>query len=387
MGVIKFSGLILGIRGSLGGTTFSSGRFGDIIYKKPLPKKEASTFQQQVRAGFSAASYFWKLFTSGQRSDWNAIAAENFIPNRFGDLINIGGFDYYKRMMQLTYPTGAPAGIEPDLTGDPPYEHLPVSAEGVFSLQAEGYRIDSAEVIFETINDSPVPNLVNLYISLPVVDLDRLYFKTWYLVRQFEIPANLGATEQVVLEVENQLMPTGWRTFANAKHLFKTVAFIPTMGSVSVEVIYANLTPPEPPVLFPEVFIGNGLDGEGIPLFLEPDWFYEPWFELSEIPPNFTTDYQVSLSFGALLPTASIPPSYGYGPERLQNIIGPFGSTWFVSPGPTGDDGNDGLIKSGAVPPYDFFNDFYLPTRIRLYHIPSGTYGPYWESARDFILG
>ena len=90
----------------------------------------------------------------------------------------------------------------------------------------------------ESINDSPTPNLANLYISLPVSSLESPYFKTWYLISQREFEAGLGTEAELDFSPGSSLMPIGFYTFPGALHLFKGVCFIPNQGEISVEQIW-----------------------------------------------------------------------------------------------------------------------------------------------------
>lgn len=376
MAVIQFSGLVSGIQGKLNGSVISKGRNGQVIYNRPTQRKEPTAAQLNIRAGFSAASYYWNDFTTQEKLDWDQIAEDNPIPDRFGNPTILSGFDYFKRMMQLTYPIGTDTGITPDLSSDPVYEHTPISAQANFSITDQGFQIDSFEVIFETINDSPAPNLVNLYISLPVRDNTRPYFKTWYLVKQFEVAASLGASEQVILDGTDILMPSGWRAFDGSPQLFKTVSFIPSQGGVSVEQIYPFIMSGQPPVVFP-VFsfadVGEAINVEGSNGIF--DYFWRT-FQKADILANFSfetqwagpqetqsppdeADYFSIVSSGAssaggantIIPTLPGGPNGWYDPwyADVSSLLNPFTSTW-------------------------------APVRARLVHIPTGQQG-------DWVLG
>jgi hypothetical protein len=130
-------------------------------------------------------------------------------------------------------------------------------------------------------------------------------------------------------------------------------------------------------VEFPTITFAPGPDMEGLATY-DGTWLATPWFELSSTPSNFLVNYQVSLSFGDLISTNVVPGNYTFGTERLQPLQGPFSTTWFVTTGVSvGDSYNNSLVLSSTNQPYTPVTDLYLPVRIRFYHIPTGTYGPY----------
>lgn len=386
MGVILFSGLVSGIQGKLNGSVLSRGRNGNVIYNKARQRKEPTPAQLQVRAGFSASSKYWADLDNLLKADWQTIADANPVPDRFGNLTTLSGFDYFKRMMNLAFPYGTSAALEPVIGTDSPYEHTPVTASAEYSVQDEGYTLEAWAIEFETINDSAVPNTVNVYISLPVPTLGLPYFKTWYLVSQEVVPANEGASATINLSGGPVTMPRGWRSFPGAKHYFKTVALIPAQGEVSVEQIYGFEIEETPEITFPTLTatIFDGTEGEC--LYSSGDWFYVPAFTIDPYSAGFDGEFEGSLSFKPIQSGSATPDASGWGIERLQTFVGPFYDEYFVLPGPGGDSVNDDLIKDGAPPPYTFPGDPHLPMRVRLRHIASGTYGPYQYFARPIVI-
>ena len=250
----------------------------------------------------------------------------------------------------------------------------------------EGYQIHLIEAYGITINDSSQENRWNLYISLPVSDPSRPYFKTWYLVDSGFLAANIGAAAAFLLTTEDKMMPSGWRTFSGASHLLKAILFVPAMGEVSVEQIWPIELDPVIPVIFPvlDLTIIYGTDGEL--LFDGTDWFFMPVFSVVPFTYTLPTFFQVSLSFKPVQSGSSTPSADSWEPERIQGSAGNFEDLYYAAPGPGGDFLNDNLIKDGAPPPYTMPVDPHLPVRIRLKDIASGTYGPYQYWARPIIF-
>ncbi len=90
MAIIKFGSVITGMRGSIGGTTFSANGSGD--YAKawragPNPRSELQSAQRATLGGLGAS---WLSLTSAQRTAWDTYAA---LPAQ--KLTNSLGVDYY----------------------------------------------------------------------------------------------------------------------------------------------------------------------------------------------------------------------------------------------------------------------------------------------------
>jgi hypothetical protein len=379
MAVIQFTGLVSGIQGKLNGSVLSKGRNGQVIYNRPTQRKEPTAAQLNIRAGFSAASYYWNDFTTQQKLDWDQIAEDNPVSDRFGNPTILSGFDYFKRMMQLAYPYGTNSGISPDLSGDPVYEHTPISAQANFSITDQGYQIDSFEVIFETINDSPEPNLVNLYISLPVRDNTRPYFRTWYLVKQFQVAASLGASEQVILDGTDILMPSGWRTFDGTPQLFKTVAFIPSQGGVSVEQIYPFIMSGQAPVVFPGFNWPRDI-GEQEPYLDSGNLYWTLGWSWDVFTPNWA-DFQLLIQWAPDQPTQAPVNEGDWGDLIVTGIAN-------ISPG-------NALYPAFQIPPYYAGSVYqaefglptytnYIPIRAKLRDIATSQEGD-WVLAYAFV--
>lgn len=74
------------IRGSIGGDTFLANQHHQIIVRaRTSPVDPSTTFQNQVRQGFSGAAVDWLALTDAQRASWNDYAASLTYPNPLGD--------------------------------------------------------------------------------------------------------------------------------------------------------------------------------------------------------------------------------------------------------------------------------------------------------------
>lgn len=253
MAQIQYTGLVSGMQGKLNGSVLSRGRSGNVIYKKPVQRLAPTQAQLAVRAGFSSAATAWGTLSDTERDDWATISAENPLPDRFGVPRIISGYAYFKRMMALAFPTLGGSPLIPNLTGDAAYEFTPGTFGAEMTLTDQGYKVNFAVLDAETINDSPVANQWNVYISLPVHQANFPYFRTWYFVASSFFADNLGVGVPIDFSMGNKFLPSGFRTFEGALHLWKAVTFIPGQGSVSVEQIWSGVAAWVGPDVFPLV--------------------------------------------------------------------------------------------------------------------------------------
>jgi len=70
MARVTTSGLLGNIQGSIAGTTFQNGISGQIIRKKPIPKKAFNNSQQAIRLIQSRINFEWSALTDSQRAAW-----------------------------------------------------------------------------------------------------------------------------------------------------------------------------------------------------------------------------------------------------------------------------------------------------------------------------
>jgi hypothetical protein len=230
MAVIQYTGLVSGMQGKINGSVLSVGRSGQVIYKKPVQRKAPTQRQLMVRGAFSAAASEWMGLSLGEQADWDTIAAANPLPNRFGDLVAVSGYNYFKRMMALAFPYGGGSALIANLTGNAAYEFSPGDSGSETTLTDEGFKFNFFALDAETISDSPVVNQWNIYVSLPVNDPSKPYFKHWYFLGSSFFDANEGIGATLDFVGGNKIMPSGFRTFPGATHLFKGICFLPGQG-------------------------------------------------------------------------------------------------------------------------------------------------------------
>lgn len=121
MARVKFGPSLVGIRGTVGGLTFSANASSAYVkaWRRPVSKKTA--LQQVPRAIVSGAGVQWRALTDGQRSDWNTWAADaaQVLYDAFGDPYFISGWMWFVTLSQWAalagqaVPGSAPTSLRP----------------------------------------------------------------------------------------------------------------------------------------------------------------------------------------------------------------------------------------------------------------------------------
>ena len=98
MALIKFGGGIVGMSGSIAGTTFARNRSGSYARARTKPVNPNTALQQAIRALMASMTTHWgQTLTAAQRTAWNLYASSVSMKNRLGEAINLTGFNHYLR--------------------------------------------------------------------------------------------------------------------------------------------------------------------------------------------------------------------------------------------------------------------------------------------------
>jgi len=98
MALIKFGGGVVGMAGSIAGTTFARNRYGSYARARTKPINPNTALQQLVRSALSQLTTRWaQTLTADQRTAWNLYGANVVMQNRLGESINLSGFNHYLR--------------------------------------------------------------------------------------------------------------------------------------------------------------------------------------------------------------------------------------------------------------------------------------------------
>jgi hypothetical protein len=379
MAVIQYTGLVSDIRGKLNGSVLSLGRSGEVIYSKPRQRKEPTAKQLNVRGAFSAAAAEWRELSLSEQADWDTVSSNNPLPNRFGDPVTVSGYNYFKRMMALAYPYGGGSGLIANLSDTPAYEFTPGGFGAEMTLTNQGFKVNFASLDAETINDSAATNQWNLYISLPVIDPSKPYFRTWYFLSSSFFGPNLGIGQELNFTAGNKILSSGFRTFEGATHLYKAICFVPGQGTVSVEQIWSGVASWVGPVVFPDF----EYDEDGMPsiAYDGSDGIIDYYWSTTQgnlIRTNFTAETQ----FAPPQATQAPVPDGDWADTTSSGFTGTGGDSIIIPTSPGGPTGWYGVWYTDVGSAWTPVINWWAPVRMRLVDIATGQTGPwvvgYW---------
>jgi len=98
--IIKLGALVAGIRGTVGGVTYTAGKSGPYARAWAKGANSRRQGQQLTRGRFSALGTAWQGLTASQRSGWDTLAAADPEPtyNSLGELEVLSGWQYFLRV-------------------------------------------------------------------------------------------------------------------------------------------------------------------------------------------------------------------------------------------------------------------------------------------------
>lgn len=98
MAIIKTGALVVGIRGTIDGVTFSQNPNGPYAKGWRRPVNKSTTAQQPRRAAFGNIGRLWNGISSALQEDWDDYAAlpAQTLYNSFGDPYNMTGFGWFR---------------------------------------------------------------------------------------------------------------------------------------------------------------------------------------------------------------------------------------------------------------------------------------------------
>jgi hypothetical protein len=159
MAIIKLGGVVTGIRGTVGGVTYSANKGGPYAKAWGSGSNARSALQQERRGNVLTMASAWGGMSDAERDAWGVLAAADPEPtyNSLGELVVMSGWGYFVRCNQrrlgvgLDVLTMAPSGgdaVRPDpiviLT------FIPVTAPGPqwdLTWDGSGTPVDSYLVV------------------------------------------------------------------------------------------------------------------------------------------------------------------------------------------------------------------------------------------------
>lgn len=107
MAIIKYGPLASEVRGSIGGVTFTAGRFGKVVRARSSPVHSPTNLRTYWKGLLSYDIAHWtNTLSEQQRTDWRNLAAATWFTNSLGEDYHPTGLNLYVRSNSLLIATG-----------------------------------------------------------------------------------------------------------------------------------------------------------------------------------------------------------------------------------------------------------------------------------------
>lgn len=98
MALVKFGGGVVQMAGKIAGNVFARNRYGNVVRGWTPPLNPMSTLQGEIRATAGMVQELWnQTLTPVQRAGWAQYADNVPMTNRFGEVMNLSGFNMFAR--------------------------------------------------------------------------------------------------------------------------------------------------------------------------------------------------------------------------------------------------------------------------------------------------
>ncbi len=107
MAICKYGPLVSEVRGSVGGVTFTAGRFGKVVRARSSPVHAPTNRRTYWKGLLALADAHWiGTLTEQQRLDWRNLAAATDFTNQLDEVYHPTGLNLYVRSNSLLSDTG-----------------------------------------------------------------------------------------------------------------------------------------------------------------------------------------------------------------------------------------------------------------------------------------
>lgn len=118
MAIVVFGGGVAGIRGTVGGMTFSANKAGPYVRLWTKGRRPESVRRSVVQSEFGRTPYFWSGLSEGERDEWDAFGGDpnEYDWNSLGEQYWLSGYEWATRCLVRRHevgigdPTGVPVG-------------------------------------------------------------------------------------------------------------------------------------------------------------------------------------------------------------------------------------------------------------------------------------
>lgn len=128
---ILFGSIVVDARGRLNGHVFKKTAFGNSITALALPRNRSQWQQNTALPRNTAIMQGWNKLTPLQKSQWQAFAVANPLPNAFGVLRTINAKAMFTRCTNLyAFPAIGTVPVDVASNINPPTEVIPLGVDG-----------------------------------------------------------------------------------------------------------------------------------------------------------------------------------------------------------------------------------------------------------------
>jgi hypothetical protein len=211
MAIVQFGATVSGIRGTIGGVTFSANRTAN--YAKQYSRPPLSRTQKQIltRAALVDNSILWAGLTQQERDDWDTFAYPNDNEHDFdpwGVRRYLTGFQWFCRAQQrrsslaLTNPGPVPSGpAATAITG--------------LLLDIKTYSAGGSWLTYDD-NQFAAGEAIILYLAFIPGGEQRDAFRNWKLIFAQQDPINGGYDIHTQYTAAFGSLSTGWKCYGLA---------------------------------------------------------------------------------------------------------------------------------------------------------------------------
>lgn len=207
MAIAKFGALVVGVRGTIAGCTYTANKSGPYLKSWSKGANVRSTRQTDTRGSISAFAAKWRTIDAGARADWDLWAADpnQILTNPLGETYYISGFLWWVKMSQWL------AAVDRDPIQSAPL--LPVSASPTINSLVVSAGAATSEITYDLGEFSPDYDcIINLAIggstgaaAIPITPL---------LLKGAQTPAGTSLSFDTELTDRYGLLAVGQRAFA-----------------------------------------------------------------------------------------------------------------------------------------------------------------------------
>jgi hypothetical protein len=186
MATIKLGMLVTDIAGSIGGTTFRRMKNGHQMYNKPIGAARGRLLNNPALIVLNAIASAWSGLSTGDKDEWIAAALLFLFLDKFGDPVNITGYQFYIKNTNFNNAIGGAAL-------DPPTFSDTVLTTGIFAGTLDDHDFASMEI------DS---TLLNTFILIQMYKVPNLNVTPAYLDYKVIAFKDMTASDTIVFTDE-----------------------------------------------------------------------------------------------------------------------------------------------------------------------------------------